>query len=168
VNRRKALLATIALGLAATSCQPAVQETGQLTEADVAAIRSVVDTYEEAVLAGDYEKAAAVWAEDVIRMPPNAPIIEGRAAILEDYEARTYVVNEFNQAWEEIDGRDGLAYARGPYEITTTIPGNPEPVSDVGKALAILRRQEDGSWAMAIACWNSDLPLSEGGSKSGE
>jgi ketosteroid isomerase-like protein len=73
--------------------------------------------------------------------------------------ARTYTVTQFNQELVEIDGRDGLAYARGPYSITITMPTNPEPVSDRGKSLAILRKQEDGSWVIMIACWNSDLPL---------
>jgi len=136
------------------------QETGPLSNEDVAAIRHLIDSYEEAVLAGDYDAAAALWAEDVIRMPPNAPMIEGRAAMLDEFEARTYVVKAFKQAFEEIDGRGGLAYARGPYSITTTIPGHQEPVSDSGKSLAILRKQEDGSWVITIACWNSDLPLS--------
>ena len=139
---QKALLAGIALALAATACHPGVQEAGPLSEDDVAAIRSLIDSYEQAVVAGDYDSAAALWAEDVIRMPPNAPMIEGRAAMLEEFEARAYVVKEFNQAFEEIDGRDGLAYARGSYSTTITIPGNPEFVSDSGKSLAILRKQE--------------------------
>ena len=156
---RKALLALVAFALVSTACQPAAQQAGPLSEGDMVAIRSLIDSYEQAVLGEDYDAAAALWAEDVIRMPPNAPMIEGRAAMLEQFDARAYVVKEFSQAFEEIDGRDGLAYARGPYSITITIPGNPEPVSDSGKSLAILRKQEDGSWLIAIACWNSDLPL---------
>ncbi len=149
-------------------CRPAVQAASPLSEEDVAAIRSLIGSYEEAVLAGNHDAAATVWAEDVIRMPPNAPMIEGRAAMLEEFGARAYVVKEFNQAFEEIAGRDGLAYARGPYSITITIPGNPEPVSDSGKSLAILRKQENGPWVITIACWNSDLPLPQEGSETWE
>jgi ketosteroid isomerase-like protein len=160
---RSILLSVFALALAGIACQPPAQEAAQLSEEDVAAIRSLIDPYEQAVIAGDYQAAAVVWADDVIRMPPNAPMIQGKAAMMEEFETRTYTVEEFDQAFEEIDGRDGFAYARGPYSITYAIPGYTEPVSDTGKSLAILRKQVDGSWVMTIACWNSDLPLPEAG-----
>lgn len=148
----------IALIFTATACKPPDREAGPISDTDVASIRSLMDSYEKAVLAGDYDAAAALWAEDVVRMPPNAPVIEGRAAMLAEFEARTYVVKEFDHPIEEIDGRDGLAYARGSYSITVAIEGDPEFVSDRGKSLAILRKQEDGTWVFTIACWNSDLP----------
>jgi len=160
MKARITLFAVLALALA---CQPAAQEASALSDEDIAAIRSLIDSYEQAVIAGDYQAAAAVWAEDVIRMPPNVPMIQGKAAMMEEFEARTYVVEEFDQAFEEIDGRDGLAYARGPYSITLAIPGYPEPVSDTGKSLVILRQQADGSWVMTIGIFNSDLPLPEMG-----
>ena len=161
MKARTTLFVVLVLALASTACQPPTQEAAGLSEEDVAAIRSLIDSYEQAVIAGDYQAAAAVWAEDVIRMPPNVPMIQGKAAMMEEFEARTYVVEEFDQAFEEIDGRDGLAYARGPYSITLAIPGYPEPVSDTGKSLAILRQQADGSWVMTIGIFNSDLPLPE-------
>ncbi len=40
-----------------------------------------------------------------------------------------------------------------------TIEGSPEPVSDRGKYVVILRRQPDGSWPAVIDMLNSDLPL---------
>jgi len=168
VIKRNVLPILAVIAMMGTACQPPTQEAIGLSEGDVAAIRSLMDSYERAVLAGHYDAAAALWTEDVVRMPPNAPIIEGRAAMLEELSARTYVVKEFNLAFDEIDGRDGLVYARGPYSITITMPESPEPVSDNGKSLAILRKQKDGSWLIAIACWNSDLPLPQEGSESQE
>jgi uncharacterized protein (TIGR02246 family) len=161
MSKRRVLPILVAIVMMSAACQPCARKAVDLSKADVAAIRSLIDSYERAVLAGDYDAAAALWAEDVIRMPPNAPMIEGRVAMLEDLKARAYVVREFNQAFDEIDGRGGLAYARGSYSITITIPENPEPVSDSGKSLAILRKQKDGSWILTTACWNSDLPLPE-------
>ncbi len=165
MSARTILLALLALAVATTACRPRAQEAAGLSDEDVAAILNLIYTYEQAVMAGDYQAAAAVWAEDVIRMPPNAPMIQGKAAMMEEFEARTYVVEEFNQAFEEIDGRNGLAYAGGPYSITYAMPGYPEPFSDTGKSLAILRKQADGSWVMTIACWNSDLPLPDQGAE---
>ena len=148
----------IVLIFAVSACHPTAKQSARLSEEDVSAIRNLMDSYEQAVLAGDDEAAAAHWAEDVVRMPPNAPMIVGRAAMVDEFRARTFTVTQFEQALEEIDGRDGLAYARGPYSITVSMPEVPEPISDTGKSLAILRRQKNGSWVITIACWNSDLP----------
>ncbi len=34
----------------------------------------------------------------------------------------------------------------------------PEPITDVGKFLAILRKQPDGSWLVSHAIYNADAP----------
>ena len=65
----------------------------------------------------------------------------------------------------EIDGRGDLAYFRATYRLTMSF-GDAEPVTDVGKWLAILRKQPDGSWLYSAWIWNSDLPLPEGGSET--
>jgi ketosteroid isomerase-like protein len=170
MRRSEAWHVTVLLFVAASACRPAPKAGRGLSEADVAAIRSLMGSYEQAVLAGDGDAAVALWAEDVVRMPPNALVIAGRAAMLDELRARTYTVTQFEQSLQEIDGRNGVAYIRGPYSITVTLPGFPEPVVDTGKSLAILRKQPDGSWLITIACWNSDLPVAnedEGGPESG-
>ncbi|NIN71979.1 MAG: hypothetical protein GTO46_08665 [Gemmatimonadetes bacterium] len=58
-----------------------------------------------------------------------------------------------------IEGRDGLAYARGTYSMTVSTEAMPEQVTDSGKFLLILEKLPDGSWAIAIDAASSDLPL---------
>ena len=55
-------------------------------------------------------------------------------------------------------GYSDLAYLRGTYTMTFTIPGA-APIDEQGKFLQIYRRQPDGSWEMAREIYNSDLPL---------
>lgn len=91
---------------------------------------------------------AAAFTEDAVRMPPNEPLHVGRAAI-EAWSATNWgpiTTTELIQTAEEIDGRGDLAYARGSYSATVVVPGVPEPISEVGKFLVILRKQPDGSW----------------------
>ena len=147
-----------ALALTITACQP---QAGPLSAEDEAAIRDGAQSFVRAALAGDWAAAAATFTEDAIRMPPNAPIVEGRAAIQADEEESGAVLEDLTLTSVEIDGRDGLSYERGTYSITYTVPGIPEPMRDTGKYIAILRKQPDGSWLFAIDIWNSDLPLPE-------
>jgi uncharacterized protein (TIGR02246 family) len=114
----------------------------------------------QAVRSEDWAALAALYTEDAVWMPPNQPIIRGRAAIQAWNEASpTYT--EFNLTVEEIDGRGDLAYVLGTYSSTIALEGAPEPIQDTGKYIEIRRKQEDGSWLIAVDIFNSDLPLPE-------
>ena len=54
-----------------------------LTAEDVAAIEAMGPAIDEAGIAGDWDAFAAMFAEDLVMMPPNMPALEGRAAWLE-------------------------------------------------------------------------------------
>jgi uncharacterized protein (TIGR02246 family) len=165
-NARSTLLAALALALAGTACQPPAQEAGALSEEDVAAIRAIPQLYAEAVVASDWPAVASYYTEDAVRLPPNAPLIEGRAAIQAAYEGRPGTVTEYSNTPVEIEGRGDLAYARGTYTLTFAVPGMAEPISDSGKYVTIFRKQPDGSWLMSRVCWNSNLPLPEEGAET--
>ncbi len=160
MNTRLILVAAFALSLTSVACQPAAQEaaSGALSAEDVAAITNTIDSFVRANLASDWAAAAALFTEDAVRMPPNEPVIHGRAAI-EAAMAQIESVTDFTATPLETDGRDGLGYSRISYSMTYTISDIPEPVSETGKVLVIWRKQADGSWLAAADTWNSDLPL---------
>ncbi|NIM49751.1 MAG: DUF4440 domain-containing protein [Gemmatimonadales bacterium] len=155
------LPAVAALALALAGCR---QQAGPLSDEDIAAIRSLGEQeLVEVLLAEDWAGFAAGFTEDAVRMPPNEPLHQGRE-VIEQWAAANWgplTTTQFSQTALEIDGRGDLAYARGSYSVTVEIPGVPEPASDVGKFLAILRKQEDGGWLVSVAIFNSDLPLPE-------
>ena len=161
MKTRTTLSAVLALVVASTACQPPAQEAGPLSDEDVAAIRAIPQSYAEAVLASDWAAVAPHYTEDAVRLPPNALLIEGRAAIQAAYEGLPRTFTEFSSTPLEIDGRGDLAYARGTATLTLAVEGVPEPVSDTVKYLEILRKQPDGAWLISRICWNSDLPLPE-------
>jgi len=142
------------LGVAITACQPGA---GPLSEDDVAAIRSLLATYEQAALSGDWDTWAGIWTEEAVYMAPNVPAIHGREAIRVGLAGPA--PQEFTATIDEIDGRADLAFVRGTFALTMLFEGEVEPVKEAGKWLWILRQQPDGSWLVAVECYNSDLPV---------
>jgi ketosteroid isomerase-like protein len=158
---RTMLFAVLALALASAACQPPAQEAAALSEEDIAAIRNAMQAHVDLVLAGEPAAIGPTYTEDAVQMPPNAPIVEGRAAIqgwFAEFQATEYV-----QSIVEVDGRGGIAYSRSNYSVTVMVEGT--PVTDEGKTVAVWKKQ-DGSWLVAIGIWNSDLPLPEEGAET--
>ena len=161
MTTRSLLLAALVLGLTSTACQPPAQEAGPLSDEDIAAIRTGLQVYVQALLAGDWAAAAAWHTEDAVRMPPNNTVVRGRAAIEARFAERIDTITAFTATSVEIEGRDGLAYDRHTYSMTSRWVGMSEPITNTGKALVVWQKQADGSWQAHRVMWNSDLPLPE-------
>ncbi len=161
MTTRCLLFAALALGLTSTASKLPAQEAGPLSDEDIAAIRAGNQAWVQALLAGDWAAAAAVHTEDAVRMPPNATVIRGRAAIEARLAERIDTVTAFTVTSVETEGRDGLAYDRVSYSITLRRVGMTEPITNSGKGLVVFQKQADGSWQAHRVIWNSDLPLPE-------
>ncbi len=162
MSKRSVLLAALALALASTACQPAAQEAGPLSDADVSAIRGVVDALREADLAGDWEAVVALYAEDAVFMMPDQPEF-GRAAWRAGLDEAQMTFHELTFEVAEIDGRADLAFLRGTFSATLSV-AEAEPMETVGKIVWILKKQPDGSWLIALQIWHFDQPPPEEGS----
>ena len=160
MKSRSILPAVAVLALTIMGCRALPPEAGQLSDEDVAAIRGISDTYAQLSLAGDFSGLTAKFTEDAVRMPPNEPAHEGRAAI-QAYLEGFPTITEFVSTTTEVGGAGDVAFARGTYSLTATPEGALEPVSDSGKWMAICKRQPDGTWLITANIWNSDLPLPE-------
>lgn len=149
----------LALALAAFACQPMDEDQGaaELTDVDTEAIRSSTNAFVQAVTAADWNSVAALYTEDAIVMPPNAPAATGRSAIRE-WLGSFPPMSDFDLEVEEVEGRGDLAYARGTYTMELNPPGAPNPIRDRGKYIEIRRRQEDGSWLISLDIFNSNQP----------
>jgi ketosteroid isomerase-like protein len=161
MSERSMLAAALAIVFTAAACAGPAPEAGPLSEEDVAAIREFAGPIvTEILLAEDWASFAAGFTEDAVRMPPNEPLHQGRATI-EAWATSNWgplTTTEYTQEALEIDGRGDLAYARGTYSATVEVPGVPEPITDVGKFLVILRKQADGGWLVSHAIFNADAP----------
>ena len=155
-----------ALALVSTACQVPAQEAAGLSDEDVAAIRSLGAALDEAALASDWGALAALLTEDAVFMPPNGPAVEGRAAIQEWIESIALVMTAHTLEFTDVGGHGDVAYGRANYTETFTVGGVAPAIEDAGKVLGILRRQPDNTWLIAVWCWNSNLPLPEGGAET--
>jgi ketosteroid isomerase-like protein len=132
-------------------------QSAKLPDKDVAAIRAQTADFAKGVNAGNFASVAGLYADTATFMPPNEPLVTGRAAI-EAWMKGLPPVKDFLLQIVEVDGQGDIAFCRGTYSMTLTPPGAPAPVKDTGKYVEVRRRQKDGSWKIAADIFNSDLP----------
>src|SRR5262245_32384300 len=116
-----------------------------LSDADLAAIRRVIEQDAAAMRRSDWEAAARLFTEDAIRFPPHQAPILGRDAMLAFFE-NFPTIQEFDITADEIAGGDDVAFVRGRYRMTLAGPSGSPPMADHGNYMGLLRKQTDGSW----------------------
>jgi ketosteroid isomerase-like protein len=126
-----------------------------LSEADLAAIRDVIEQDAAAVRRSDWDAAVRLFTVDAIRFPPHQAPIRGRAAMLAWLETFP-TIQDFDITADEIVGGDDVAFVRGGYTLTAAAPPGSPPVTDRGHYMGLLRKQPDGAWL-----WTTDMIASE-------
>ena len=124
------------------------------------AIKALADAYVKASLAGDAKAIAALYTDDAIEMPPNQPMIKGRAAIQQYYEKEMgsgMKMTSFTLTHLDTQAMGDRGYDVGTFRQSLTLKGATSPVNDSGKYTVILRRSAAG-WKVASAIYNSDQP----------
>lgn len=154
VSRTLSVVALTSITLFA--CKPKPESSTRLTDSERNGMRVVVANFDKAVLAADWPTVVSFYTEDGVLLPPNGPAVKGRPAMKKFFEGFPKIT-EFRESVAEIEGEGHLAYGRGTYEMTMILPGAKAPFKDVGKTLAIWRKQPDGSWQVSSVSWNSDL-----------
>jgi uncharacterized protein (TIGR02246 family) len=153
-----AAIVVFVVALAGGAGRSAVLAQGKGGQAD--AIKALADSYVKAALAGDAKAIAALYTDDAIEMPPNAPMIKGRAAI------EQYYVKEFGSGGKmnsftitHIDTQTGgdVGFDVGTYQQSFTPKGAPSPLNDTGKYTVVVKRVA-GTWKVAYAIYNSNQP----------
>lgn len=157
MNARPVLFAALALALPNTACQPPAQETGPLSEEDVAAITTASDAWVEAYATNDDAAMLAASTEDLVLMPPDMPMLRGKAAA-EEYLA-SFEGIELTVTRLGIEGGGDVAVEWATYGASAVLEGVPEPISYPGKYVSIWKKQADGQWRIALTIWNPDAPF---------
>jgi steroid delta-isomerase-like uncharacterized protein len=130
-------------------------------EADIAAIEECLDLYAVGLNTGDLELWLSLHADDVVKMPPNAPSIFGQDALRAKMEpAFDNFTFEMALYPEETQVSGDLGFARGNYTVSMTPKAGGETIISMpdGKYSTIYKRQADGPWKILIDCYNSNLP----------
>ena len=138
------------------SCQCQKQD----TDADITAIKEILKQYEVACNTGDFDSWITLWADDGVRMPPDAPARIGKAQIIEEmkpvfeqiiFELTISIVDA------KVYGDLGLIHCNYTLSVTPKAGGETIVMPD-GKALTLFERQTDGSWKIVYDCFNSNAP----------
>jgi ketosteroid isomerase-like protein len=137
-----------AIVLLLIACQP---RPAAFSSTDESAVRAVADSAVRYQLAGDWAAWAALFSEDAVLQPPNAPAVKGRPALLA-WAKRLPPVEKAAFTNVQVWGDGNLSYGTSGY--TFTLKGLPP---DTGKQLWVSRRAASGKWEVVVVSFNSDL-----------
>lgn len=152
--------ATLTSIVIVTSCSESNQKPQPVREADVAAIEAASAALGKAFIAGDVDGFAEVYADDIVLLPPNRPVMVGKEAALE-WSRRLYegfAVEQFSGTTEELVVDGDWAFARTSFTWTLQPKAGGEAVRDTAKSIVLWHFESDGSWKRARVAWNSDMP----------
>jgi uncharacterized protein (TIGR02246 family) len=118
---------------------------------DLAAIQHLDDIFSAKANAGDAAGAAELYAADAEILPPNAPLISGRAGIEKYWAAAIAQVTDVHLTAVDVKQLGPSALREtGTYQMQTK---GPTPQVLKGKYVVIWR-QVGSQWKMATDIWN--------------
>lgn len=114
----------------------------------------------EFMKAANAKKAGALvkafYAPDAVLMPPNRPIVEGRAGIQSFLQSLIDSgLSGIKLETTTIASAGDLAYGRGRYTLSISPPSG-APIQEAGKYVVVYRRQPNGAWRAVADIFNSD------------
>ena len=129
------------------------------TAAGDAEIRQVVTDMTATVRTGDQAAIAALFAPNGVLVPPNEPVVVGRAAI-QAWGEKTFSAVKIVHGDIQLDGvRVAGDWASGHGTWAMTIVAGRDTLSDTTRWIIEWERQADGKWLIARDIWNSGKPL---------
>ncbi len=147
------------LALLATGCtlDSAVPLTETELASEVQAIEALDAALSQAAQAHDAALFASFFADDAIQMPPNAPRLDGRAAIQESAAGlfAPGVSLRFETHNVQVARLGDLATSRGKYYLIIDTPSG--RIQDEGSYIEVWKKIA-GEWKIVADIYNSDVP----------
>ena len=166
MHNRYFLAAAFALTVILAGCQQAPPPPAPDThDADVKAIRDVEAAWGQAIATKDVDKVAAIYADDASLFIPDAPVVNGMAAIKAAWKVALNPALEdknysYTVASDKVDvAKSGdLGYSQGTTTFTFTDPKTKKVLTVKGKYVTVFKKQADGSWKAVADIVNEDAP----------
>lgn len=118
----------------------------------------------DAMKANDARALGQCITDDAVLMPPNEPVVTGRAEVVEWFDG---VVRQARTTGIDVPEREvivagdyGIERGSFVWQLSPALGG--PPFEARGNFLAIYQRQEDGEWRVIRNIWNSTLPVAAG------
>ena len=151
----------VALTLLACAQQPvSLPEKTVSTEADVEAIKALLERNASLISSEDLDGWIAQFTEDAIFMPSDVAVLTGQEAGRE--LARPWLEQfdvEFDISVDQVEVVGTWAFARWSFTSRATPLSGGETIERNGKEIWIFRGQSDGSWRCSHIIYNYDSPL---------
>lgn len=129
------------------------------SDAELEGIDRVRNAHVAALNAGDAAAWIALFADDGVQMPPNAPANVGRTMIASWSQAfLEHFRLQFALAVDEVRVLGEWAWERGRYTINLNPKVGGPPMQDTGEYITVYQRKPGDSWRMARDIWNSSNP----------
>jgi ketosteroid isomerase-like protein len=131
---------------------------------DRTALRAEVDSAASRLLTAlrtnSSDSLMVLMAEDVVLMPPNEPVLKGKAAVRTWYDQ---LMTQLRTSDLTITDREVLIGGEWATELATfewalvPVAGGPAAI-DRGSYVQVWHREPDGRWLFARELWNSTTP----------
>jgi len=153
---RLAVSAVVAV-ITLDACQPSGNAApAALGDADRAALTALLDSAVAQVKTRRLDVWAAAFTDDAVFLPPNHPMVRGRAAI-HAWADSFPPLTDFAFPNIVIAGAGNIAWGTTSIPMSFTPPGGPL-VRDTAKQLIVWNRQPDEAWKTVAVAFSSDLP----------
>ena len=140
--------------------QPSTSSKEVNVEADITALKEVLNQYAIGCNTGDFALWISLWADDGVQMPPGAPARVGkeqiRAAMQPAFDKMDLDIALQGIQEAKIHGDRGLTRCTYTLRMTPKAGGETINAMPDGKALTLYKKQSDGSWKIVYECFNSN------------
>ena len=125
---------------------------------DIALFKNILDEYAAVVNAEDFSRLASFWTDDIIAMPPNEPMLDGREALRRWHQnlADQFIVKS-SYTPDEIEIFGDWAYVQISAMGTLIPKAGGEPLEKRFTEFTLFKREPDGSWKLHRGMWNTPL-----------
>ena len=149
----RARLGLVTALLVVAACTTASQP--DTNEADIQTLRDMTTQAIAAFNAADATAGSSRFTDDVVRMQPDGPSLEGREAIQRaDEEYFEQFTATQTATTDEVQVFGDVAFTRGTWRLLETPKAGGDEVERNGKWLIIHERQSDGQWRSVRHIWN--------------
>jgi uncharacterized protein (TIGR02246 family) len=151
----------IAIALATFSFLGCQEKSPENKSATMEELGQMNRDFVKALTAHDAAAAANLYAEDASLLPPNEPIVKGRANIQKYWQAGIDA-GIVDASVQTIDAKShgDLGYEIGRFEMQIKDSTGNITV-EKGKFTEILKRNAEGKWMSIYGMWSTDAPAAK-------